>query len=96
MSAGSVEVSEEDKRRHREAEKSLKEVRVQSHSFFSCIYSSILSQHHVLTTLYHQAKQKLASQVKVRRDDSQGLIDSPNRAARYYYWDRGIPESPRF
>jgi hypothetical protein len=34
MSTGSVEVSEEDKRRHREAEKSLKEVRVQFHSFF--------------------------------------------------------------
>ena len=29
MSAGSVEVSDEDKRRHREAEKSLKEVRIQ-------------------------------------------------------------------
>lgn len=34
MSVGSIEVSEEDKRRHREAEKSLKEVRVQFHSFF--------------------------------------------------------------
>lgn len=34
MSAGSVEVSEEDKRRHREAEKSLKEVRVQFHTFY--------------------------------------------------------------
>lgn len=28
MSAGSVEVSDEDKRRHREVEKSLKEVRI--------------------------------------------------------------------
>lgn len=33
MSAGSVEVSDEDKRRHREVEKSLKEVRVQFRSF---------------------------------------------------------------
>ena len=40
MSTGSVEVSEEDKRRHREAEKSLKEVRVQFHSFF-CAYIPI-------------------------------------------------------
>jgi hypothetical protein len=31
MSAGSVEVSDEDKRRHREVEKSLKEVRLQFH-----------------------------------------------------------------
>jgi hypothetical protein len=64
MSAGSVEVSEEDKRRHREAEKSLKEVRIQSTHFFVHI-----SQYYVLTSLciYHQAKQKLASQVKVRR-----------------------------
>lgn len=62
MSGGSVEVSDEDKRRHREAEKSLKEVR---------IYANILSQYRILTTLYHQAKQKLASQVKVRRRDSQ-------------------------
>jgi hypothetical protein len=30
MSVGAVEVSDEDKRRHREAEKSLKEVRVES------------------------------------------------------------------
>jgi len=68
MSAGSVEVSDEDKRRHREVEKSLKEVRVHFHSV-SCIYANILSQYRILTTLYHQAKQKLASQVKVRRDD---------------------------
>ncbi len=44
MSAGSVEVSDEDKRRHREAEKSLKEVRAQFSLFFSCIYSNILTQ----------------------------------------------------
>jgi hypothetical protein len=50
MSAGSVEVSDEDKRRHREVEKSLKEVRVHFHSF-SCIYATILSQYRVLTTL---------------------------------------------
>ena len=42
MSGGSVEVSDEDKRRHREAEKSLKEVR---------IYANILSQYRILTTL---------------------------------------------
>lgn len=71
MSAGSVEVSDEDKRRHREVEKSLKEVRVQFHSF-SCIYANILSQYRVTDYFaYHQAKQKLASQVKVRRGDSQ-------------------------
>ena len=51
MSAGSVEVSDEDKRRHREVEKSLKEVRVQFHSF-SCIYANVLSQYRVLTTLF--------------------------------------------
>ena len=50
MSAGSVEVSDEDKRRHREVEKSLKEVRVQFHSF-SCIYANIMSQYRVLTAL---------------------------------------------
>jgi hypothetical protein len=50
MSAGSVEVSDEDKRRHREVEKSLKEVRDQFHSL-SCIYANILSQCRVLTTL---------------------------------------------
>jgi hypothetical protein len=51
MSAGSVvEVSEEDKRRHREVEKSLKDVRVQFHSF-SCIYANILGQYRVLTAL---------------------------------------------
>jgi len=33
MSVGAVEVSDEDKRRHREAEKSLKEVRVQCQHF---------------------------------------------------------------
>jgi len=71
MSGGSVEVSDEDKRRHREAEKSLKEVRIHFHSF-SCIYANNLCQYRVLTTfVYHQAKQKLASQVKVRIDDSQ-------------------------
>jgi hypothetical protein len=50
MSAGSVEVSDEDKRRHREVEKSLKEVRIQFHSF-SRIYANVLSQYRVLTTL---------------------------------------------
>jgi hypothetical protein len=50
MSAGSVEVSDEDKRRHREAEKSLKEVPVQL-PFFLCIYANISSQYRVLTTL---------------------------------------------
>ena len=50
MSAGSVDVSDEDKRRHREVEKSLKEVRIEFHSF-SCIYANILSQYCVLTTL---------------------------------------------
>ena len=50
MSVGSVEVSDEDKRRHREVEKSLKEVRLQFHSF-SCIYANVWSQYRVLTTL---------------------------------------------
>jgi ABC-type polysaccharide/polyol phosphate transport system ATPase subunit len=36
MSAGSVEVSDEDKRKHREAEKSLKEVRIRFHTFPPC------------------------------------------------------------
>lgn len=49
MSTGSVEVSDEDKRRHREAEKSLKEVRVQFHTFLR-IHANILSQCRVLTT----------------------------------------------
>jgi hypothetical protein len=65
MSAASVEVSDEDKRRHREAEKSLKEVRIH----FLCIYA--VSIRFVLTILYYQAKQKLATQVKVRRGGSQ-------------------------
>jgi hypothetical protein len=46
MSAGSVEVSDEDKRRHREVEKSLKEVRFQFTTFFVHI-----CQYLVLTTL---------------------------------------------
>jgi hypothetical protein len=70
MSAGSVEVSDEDKRRHREVEKSLKEVRVQFHSFVHiCQYFESISCTHC--SMYHQAKQKLASQVKVCRSDSQ-------------------------
>jgi guanine nucleotide-binding protein subunit alpha, other len=35
VSGGAAEVSDEDKRRHREAEKSLKEVRVESRYFLS-------------------------------------------------------------
>ncbi len=46
MSSGSVEVSDEDKRRHREAEKSLKEVRVQFP-----IFSVHICPYLVLTTL---------------------------------------------
>jgi hypothetical protein len=67
MSAGSVEVSDEDKRRHREVEKSLKEVRVQFRPYMPLFESISCTDYSV----YHQAKQKLASQVKVRRDDSQ-------------------------
>ncbi len=62
MSSGSVEVSDEDKRRHREAEKSLKEVRVQFPIFF-CAYMPISCTH---DSGNYQAKQKMASQVKVR------------------------------
>jgi hypothetical protein len=41
ISAGSVEVSDEDKRKHKEAEKSMKEVRIQFPVFFPCIYVDI-------------------------------------------------------
>lgn len=66
ISAGSVEVSDEDKRKHREAEKSMKEVRIQFPSF-SLAYKPVCTDH----SLYRQARQKMASQVKVRRDRSQ-------------------------
>jgi hypothetical protein len=50
MSAGSVEVSDEDKRRHREVEKSLKEVRVQF-TLFRAYMPIFCVQYRVLTTL---------------------------------------------
>lgn len=53
MSTGAIEVSEEDKRRHRQVEKDLKEVSVPSAGWNS------------LLTRPHQAKVKMASQVKV-------------------------------
>ena len=44
ISGGAIEVSEEDRRRHREAEKSLKEVRIQcSPLAFQCIYAYLPS-----------------------------------------------------
>ena len=76
-------MSDEDKRRHREAEKSLKEVRSR-HSWRSLlrIYAYLPSR--ILTAMYYQAKQKLASQVKVR--GGRFLLTSPpNRIARCYY-----------
>ena len=51
-----IEVSEEDKRKHREAEKALKEVRRPL-----CVSSSLNN----LTISLRQAKSKMASQVKV-------------------------------
>jgi hypothetical protein len=68
MSVGAIEVSDEDKRRHREVEKSLKQVRIQCSGLFTGHICHALSSAHVrfmLTTLSYQAKQKLASQVKV-------------------------------
>ena len=56
MSAGSVEVSDEDKRKHREAEKSLKEVRTRSHTFPLHIHANI--NRVVLTTLLSSGKAK--------------------------------------
>lgn len=65
MSATAVEVSDDDKRRHREAEKSLKEVGVIHPGILQCIYACLLSKH-LFIHLETQAKQKLAAQVKVR------------------------------
>jgi hypothetical protein len=56
MSAGSVEVSDEDKRKHREAEKSLKEVRIRFHTFPLHIHANI--NRVVLTTLLSSGKAK--------------------------------------
>ena len=69
ISAGSVEVSDEDKRKHKEAEKSMKEVRIQF-PIFSLAYMSVLIGC-ADRSVHRQAKQKMASQVKVRRDRSQ-------------------------
>jgi hypothetical protein len=67
MSGGAIEVSDEDKRRHREAEKSLKEVRIRCpRRFYGAPFHRLTTPvRFVLTTLSYQAKQKLASQVKV-------------------------------
>lgn len=59
MSGTAIDISEDDKRRHREAEKSLKEVGL-THLGDICGSSEELD-------VWLQAKQKLASQVKVRR-----------------------------
>jgi hypothetical protein len=68
-SAGATEVSDEDKRRHREAEKSLKEVRVKtttlSTAYIRICGVSSLSVHSQLIKICCQAKQKMSSQVKV-------------------------------
>jgi len=64
-----IEVSDEDRRRHREVERSLKKVRIQcSHLSFFNVYIRIFRVWSCLflTTLYFQTKQKMASQFKVR------------------------------
>jgi hypothetical protein len=66
VSAGATEVSDEDKRRHREAEKSLKEVRVELQ--LSTAYMYIFGVRFPMCSrlnICFQARQKLASQVKV-------------------------------
>ena len=84
MSVGAIDVSDEDRRRHREAEKSLKEVRIR-HSCLCLLRIYAYLPEHVLTAMYYQAKQKLASQVKVRRDRLLLLTSPPNRIARCCY-----------
>lgn len=69
MSATGIEVSDDDKRRHRDAEKSLKEVRVIHTGDPQCIYTCFLTEYlstWELVGMCFQAKQKLAAQVKVR------------------------------
>ncbi len=61
MSSGPIEVSEEDKRLHREAEKQLKEV---------CRVSYPPGNVTHVNFLRIQAKAKMAHQVKVRANDS--------------------------
>ena len=79
-----IEVSEEDKRMHREAEKALKEVRRP----FGVPWS--------LTNLAMQAKSKMASQVKARTSVSTKPCFPSRRFIRCYFWGLGTLENLRF
>jgi len=48
MSVGAIDVSDEDRRRHREAEKSLKEVRIPLFTAHTCISSEAHTNGYVL------------------------------------------------
>jgi len=80
MSVGAIDVSDEDKRRHREAEKSLKEVRIQ-HSWLSLlrIYCISSESHTDGYVLLGEAKAGLTGQGMQRSFSTFKITTKPYR-----------------